>query len=57
MVHASMPDAGSLDDFAQLADKTVEVAMPSISSVKTSDEFERLRHEVTELYKAIDTDT
>ena len=55
MVLASTPDAGNLDDLAQLADKIVEVATPSISSVKTSDEFERLRHEVTELKLLIQT--
>ena len=55
MVLASTPDAGSLDELAQLADKIAEVATPSISSVNTSTEFEHLRQEVAELKLLIQT--
>ena len=55
MVLASTPDAGSLDELAQLADKIAEVATPSISSVNTSTEFEHLRQEVSELKLLIQT--
>lgn len=55
MVLASTPDTGSLDDLAQLADKIMEVATPSVSSVHTSTEFEHLRQEVAELKMLIQT--
>ena len=55
MVLASTPDTGSLNDLAQLADKIMEVATPSVSSVHTSTEFEHLRQEVAELKMLIQT--
>ena len=36
MVLTSTPDAGSLDDLTQLANKIMEVATPSVSSVHMS---------------------
>ena len=55
MVLASTPDAGSLDELAQLADKRMEVVTPSVSSVHTSTDFENLRQEVAELKLLIQT--
>ena len=55
MVLASTPDTGSLDNLAQLADKIMEVATPSVSSVYTSTDFEHLRQEVAELKMLIQT--
>ena len=51
MVLASTPNTGNLEDLAQLADKIVEVAVPSpsISAISTTSEIEHLRKEVTEL--------
>ena len=49
MVLTSTPDTGSLNDLAQLADKIMEVATPSVSIVHKSTEFEHLRQEVAEL--------
>ena len=49
MVLASTPDTTSLEDLAQLADKIVEVAIPSLAAVHTpsprSTEVEQLRAE------------
>ena len=55
MVLGSTPDAGSLHELAQVADKIAEVATPSISSINTSTEFEHLRQEVAELELLIQT--
>ena len=58
MVLASSLDTANLEDLAQLADKIVEVAASSISAVSAthlSDEFERLRAEVTSLRKVVDS--
>ena len=58
MVLASTPDQASLENLAQLADKIVEVATPSVSTVSAShlsDEFERLRAEVTSLRKVVES--
>lgn len=58
MVLASSPDTANLENLAQLADKVVEVAAPSISAVSAthlSDEFERLRAEVASLRKVVET--
>ena len=51
MVLASTADTGNLDDVAQLADKIMEVATPSLSiaAVNTPSELECLRSEVAEL--------
>ena len=49
MVLASTPDTESLDELTQLANKIMEVATPSVSSVHTATEFEHLRLEVAEL--------
>ena len=49
MVLASTPDNGNLEELTQLADKIVEVATPSVSSVNTDTEFRQLRQEVSEL--------
>ena len=55
MVLASTPDTRSLYDLIQLADKIMEVAMPSVSSIRKSTEFEHLRQEVAELKMSIQT--
>ena len=55
MVLASTPETGSLNDLTQLADKIMEVATPSVSSVHKSTEFEHLRQEVAELKMLIQT--
>lgn len=58
MVLASSPDTSTVDNLAQLADKIVEVATPSVSAMSAthlSDEFERLRAEVTGLQKVVET--
>ena len=52
MVLASTPNTANLEELAQLADRVVEVAAPSISAVSTpqlTEELERLRAEVTSL--------
>ena len=49
MVLASTPDTGNIEDLAQLADKVVEVAVPSVASVNTSTELQQLHQEVAEL--------
>ena len=51
MVLASTPDMESLDNLAQLADKIMEVATPSlaIAAVSTISELEHLHKEVVEL--------
>ena len=49
MVLASTPDTGNIEDLAQLADKVMEVAVPSVASVTTSTELQQLRQEVTDL--------
>ena len=51
MVLASTADTGNLDDVAQLADKIMKVATPSLSiaAVSTPSELECLRSEVAEL--------
>ena len=51
MVLASIPDTGSLDNLAQLADKIMEVATSScaIAAVSTTSELEHLHKEVAEL--------
>ena len=58
MVLASTPDTANYENLAQLADKVVEVAAPSVSTVSAthlSDEFERLRAEVTSLRKVVES--
>ena len=51
MVLASTPDTGNLDNLAQLADKIMEVAIPSsaIAAVSTTSELEHLHKRVAEL--------
>ena len=51
MVLTSTPDTGNLEDLAQLADKIVEVAVPSpsISAISTTTEIEHLHKEVAGL--------
>ena len=49
MVLASSPDTGNIEELAQLADKVMEVAVPSVASVSTNTELERLREEVAGL--------
>ena len=53
MVLASTPDtgnrAGNIEDLAQLADKVMEVAIPSVANITTSTELQQLREEVTDL--------
>ena len=51
MVLASTPDTESLDNLAQLADKTMEVAAPSpaIATVSTTYKLEHLHKEVAKL--------
>ena len=51
MVLASTPNTGNLEDVAQLADKIMEVAIPSpsIFTISTTPELEYLRKEVAEL--------
>ena len=53
MVLASIPDTGNLDELAQLADKIMEVAIPSgptIAAVSsTTSKLEHLRKELAEL--------
>ena len=57
MVLASTPDTTSLKDLAQLADKIVEVAIPSVATVRTASpinaEVEQLRAEVTRLQEIV----
>ena len=57
MVLASTPDTTSLEDLAQLADKIVEVAIPSLAAVHTpsprSTEVEQLRAEVLRLQEMV----
>ena len=48
MVLASTSDTGNID-LAQLADKVMEVAVPSVASITTSTELQQLRQEVTDL--------
>ena len=49
MVLASTSDTGNIEDLAQLADKVMEVAVPSVVSITTSTELQQLRQEVTDL--------
>jgi len=42
VVLASTPDAGSLENLAQLVDKVMEVAVPSISRITATTELEQL---------------
>ena len=49
IVLTSTPDADILEDLAQLADKIMEVATPSVASVLTTMELEQLRQEVSGL--------
>ena len=49
MVLASTPDTGNIEDLAQLADKVMEVAVPSVANITTSTELQHLRQEVTDL--------
>ena len=49
MVLASTPDTGNIEDLAQLADKVMEVAVPSVANITTSTELQQLRQEVTDL--------
>ena len=49
MVLASTPDTGNLEDLAQLADKVVEVAVPSVANVNASTDLQQLRQEVADL--------
>ena len=57
MVLASTPDTTDLDDLAQLADKIVEVAIPSVAAVHTPSplnaEVEQLRTEVSRLQEIV----
>ena len=57
MVLASTPDTTDLDDLAQLADKIVEVAIPSVAAVHTPSplnaEVEQLRTEVSCLQEIV----
>ena len=56
MVLASTPDTTTIDDLAQLADKIMEVATPTIAAVNTppiASEVEQLRTEVARLKDAI----
>ena len=58
MVLASTSDTTSLENLAQLADKVVEVAAPSVSAVKNSSpqlssEVDQLRAEVTRLQEVV----
>ena len=58
MVLASSPDTSNLENLAQLADKVVEVAAPSISTVsapRLSDEVERLHAEVASLRRVVES--
>ena len=58
MVLASTADQANLENLAQLADKVVEVATPSVATVSAtclSDEFERLRAEVASLRKVVES--
>ena len=49
IVLASTLDNESIEDFAQLADKIMEVALPSVSNVTISMELQPLRQGVTDL--------
>ena len=49
MVLASTPDTGNITELAQLADKAMEVATPSVSGITTTTELDQLRQEVAEL--------
>lgn len=56
MVIASTGDSTSLEQLAQLADKIVEVAMPSVSAVTASsfmDEMEQLHSQVVSLKRLV----
>ena len=57
MVLTSTPDTTSLEDLAQLADKIVEVAIPSIAAVHTvphlNAEVEQLQTEITRLQEIV----
>lgn len=58
MVLASTPDTVSLENLAELADKIVEVATPSIGAVTTpklTTEVEQLRAEVTRLQEVVES--
>ena len=49
MVLASTPDTGNITELAQLADKVMEVATPSVSGITTTTELDQLRQEVAKL--------
>ena len=49
MVLASTPDTGNMEDLVQLADKVMEVAVPSVANITTSTELQQLCQEVTDL--------
>ena len=58
MVLASTPDTTSLEDLAELADKIVEVATPTIATLATSSlttEVEHLCKEVTCLQRQLES--
>ena len=58
MVLTSTADQANLENLAQLADKVVEVATPSVVTVSAtcfSGEFERLRAEVASLRKVVES--
>lgn len=49
MVLASTPDTGNITELAQLTDKVMEVAAPTVSGITNTDELGQLRQEVAEL--------
>ena len=49
MVLDSTLDSGNIEDLAQLADKVMEVAVPSVANVTTSTGLQQLRQEVADL--------
>lgn len=56
MILASTAEGTTLDDLATLADKVMDVAAPTVSSVTTSQlsaEIEQLRSEVTDLKEIV----
>lgn len=55
IVFTSTADAGNLNDLTQLANKIMEVVMPSVSSVYTYTKFEHLRQEAAEVKRLIQT--
>ena len=55
MVLASTPDTGNITELAQLVDKVMEVAAPTVSGINTHTELEQLRQEVAELKTMMQT--